>query len=99
MPFNNYGTPGTLFLTADTDVSGGRPVRVWCVHEIYGAGAVGSVLRNGTDASGDAYIQLNASDSTGITTDFNEGVLFEDGLFFDEGTSVTSIVIVCLFEA
>jgi hypothetical protein len=95
----HYGTPGTTFLTADTDVGGGRPVRVFSVHEIYGAGATGSVLRNGTDATGDAYVQLDATDSTGITTNFSEGTLFPNGLFFDEGTSVTSILISFHIEA
>ena len=94
-----FGMPGSTFLTADTDVSSGTPVRVYCVHEIYGAGSTGSVLRNGTDATGDAYIQLDSTDSTGVTTNFEEGVLFPDGLFFDEGTSVTSAVIVLQHEA
>ncbi len=89
----NFGTTGTIFLTADSDVSGGQPMRVFFVHEIYGAGSTGSVLRNGTDATGDAFIQLGSSDSTGVTTNFAEGCLFPDGLFFDEGTSVTSILI------
>jgi len=89
----NHGYPGTLFTTADVDLAGARPVRVFFVHEIYGAGSTGSVLRNGTDATGDAYIQLTSTDSTGVTTNFNEGALFPDGLFFDEGTSVTSALI------
>jgi len=89
----NHGYPGTILLTADTNVTAGRPTRVFFVHEIYGAGAAGSVLRNGTAAGDTAYIQLTSVDSSGVTTSFNEGALFPDGLFFDEGTSVTSILI------
>lgn len=91
-----FGTEnsGSIFLTADNNVGGGQPTRVFAVHEIYGATSTGSVLRNGTDATGSAYIQLNSTDSTGVTTTFgNDGFLFPDGLFFDEGTSVTSILI------
>lgn len=95
----DFGYQGNIFLTTDSDVGGGRPTRVFFVHEIYGAGATGSVLRNGTDATGDAYVQLDATDSTGITTNFNGGALFPDGLFFDEGTSVTSILIGYHIEA
>jgi len=98
MVFNNFGVPGSIYTTADLDVSGGRAVRLFCIHEIYGAGAVGSVLRNGTAAGDTAYVQLASSDSTGVTTSFSEGLLFPDGLFFDEGTSVTSAVMVLHFE-
>ena len=98
MVFNNFGVPGSKFVTSDTDVSGGRPVRVWCAHEVYGAGSTGSVLRNGTDATGDAYIQLDSTDSTGVTTNFSEGIRFPDGLFIDYGTSVTSCLLVLHFE-
>lgn len=88
------GTSGTVFLTADSDVTAGGAVRVFAVHEVYGAAPTGSVLRNGTDASGDAFIQLNATASTGITTEFGpNGFRFPNGLFFDEGTNVTSILI------
>jgi hypothetical protein len=99
MPFNNFGVPGTIYTTADLNVSAGRAVRVYFVHEIYGAGAVGSVLRNGTAAGDTAYIQLTSVDSSGVTHQFNEGALFPDGLFYDEGTSVTSALICCHFES
>ena len=89
-----FETSGSRFLTSDTDVGSGNPVRVFAVHEIYGASSTGSVLRNGTDATGDAYIQLNSTDSTGVTSEFGKkGFLFPNGLFYDEGTSVTSILI------
>jgi len=92
MAYDNLS--GTVFLTADSNVTAGQPCRVFCVHEIYGAGAVGSVLRNGTSAAGDAYVQLRSVDSGGVTTDFgSDGFLFPAGLFYDEGTSVTSILI------
>jgi len=99
MVFNNFGVPGTVYTTADKLIANGQPIRVFGVHEIYGAGAVGSVLRNGQDATGTIYVQLTATDSTGVSTHFNEGMLFPDGCFYDEGTSVTSAAIICHAEA
>lgn len=85
---------GSSFLTSDSNLTSGNPARVFAVHEIYGASSVGSVLRNGIDATGDAYIMLNETDSTGVTTDFgSDGFLFPNGLFYDKGTNVTSILI------
>jgi hypothetical protein len=44
-------------------------------------------------------VQLNSTDSTGVTTDFGfHGILFPNGCFFDEGTSVTSATIVAELE-
>ncbi len=94
------GRPGTIRVTADGAlIRSGQPVRVYHVHEIYGAGAAGSVLRNGTGAGGDIFVQLTSTDSVGISNDFGvNGILFPLGCFFDEGTSVTSATIVCELE-
>lgn len=88
------GDTGTVYLTADTDITGGAPCRVYAVHEIYSSSSTGSVLRNGTSSSGTIYVSLKSVDSTGVTHTFGEkGIRFPDGLFFDEGTAVTSILI------
>lgn len=85
---------GSKFVTGDSNVSGGRPCRVFGVCEVYGAASVGSVLRNGTSAAGDIYIPLKSTDSQAVITSWqDEGYLFPNGLFIDYGTNVTSCLI------
>lgn len=95
------GRPGTIYTTADLAlISSGKPVRVYLVHEIYGASSTGSVLRNGTSASGTIYLSLKSTDSQGVTHDFGaKGVRFPSGCFFDIGASVTSATIIAELEA
>ena len=95
------GFPGTVYVTADgVLISSGKPVRVFLVHEIYSGAGVGSVLRNGTSASGTIYAALTGATDAGVTTNFGDrGVLFPAGCFYDEGTNVTSATIVCQLEA
>lgn len=95
------GTPGTIYTAADLAlIRSGSPVRVFLVHEIYGGSSTGSVLRNGTSASGTIYASLKSTDSQGVTHDFgNKGILFPNGCFFDIGASVTSATIVAQLES
>ncbi len=86
---------GSVLKTADGAVgTSGRELRVFAEHEIYGGTSTGSVLRNGTADSDTIYISLTSSDSSGVTSTFgDQGFLFPDGCYFDEGTSVTSCLI------
>lgn len=95
------GTPGTIYTTADLAlIRSGKPVRVFFVHEIYGGSSTGSVLRNGTSASGTIYASFKSIDSQGVNFDFgSKGMLFPNGCFFDVGASVTSATIVAQLEA
>lgn len=95
-----FGTPGTVYTTADLAlISSGKPVRVFLIHEIYEGSSTGSVLRNGTSASGTIYVSLKSIDSQGVTTDLGaNGMLFPNGCFYDEGTAVTSATIVAQLE-
>ncbi len=95
-----YGTPGTIYTTADLAMNPNKPVRVFFVHELYGGSSTGSVLRNGVDANGTIYISLKSTDSQGVLFDLGaNGVLFPNGCFYDEGSSVTSATIVAQYES
>lgn len=94
------GHPGTLYKTADAVLCNiNQPVRVYVVHEIYGASSTGSVLRNGASTSGTIYASLKSTDSQGVTHNLGDkGMLFPNGCFFDIGANVTSATIVCEAE-
>lgn len=86
---------GTKYLTADGVVGvSAKPVRVFSVTALSGATAGKIVLRNGSSASGTIYVNaLCGTVSQTNTVNFEGGLVFPGGCFFDKDTNVTSVAI------
>lgn len=90
----SFGTIGSARYTADQALGGdGAQIRVFNVSWLSGATAGDVVLRNGTSASGDVWVQQAGVINDTVTLNFEGGLLFTDGLFFDKDTNVTAAVI------
>lgn len=84
------GTGGTRRVTADTNISSGRPTRVLSVHWLSGGTAGTLVLRNGTTDSDEIRYQKVGTINDGVTEDFGEtGIFFPAGLFYDHNANTT----------
>lgn len=87
---------GSVEVSADAIVGiSGQPLRVWNITWLSGGGGAGvMVLRNGTTASGAVYVQQPGSAASVTTTlNFEGGLLFPGGCFFDKDTNVASAVV------
>lgn len=95
------GTVGTVSITNQTDavvLRSGKPVRVFSVHAISDGTATSVILRNGIDATGTAWIQVDGVISKGATLDFSHGVLFPGGCFADVDSHTAALTIACCLE-
>lgn len=96
-----HGSAGTILITADTNIGGGKPTRIYCAHVISGAGGGGLLnLRNGTSASATEVIRESGTTNTGETFDYGyEGYRFPAGLFADfANANVVSALITYIIE-
>lgn len=87
---------GSQRLTADGVVGiSGKPLRVHNVVMLSAAGGAGElVLRNGTSASDTAYvIEAGTAASKTKTYNFEGGLHFPAGCFFDIDTNTTAVVV------
>lgn len=86
---------GSDYLTADSVVGvSGKPVRIYSVTALSGATAGKVVLRNGTTSGGTIYVNaLCGTVSQTNTFNFEGGMFFPDGCFFDKDANVTSVVV------
>jgi hypothetical protein len=87
---------GSQRLTADGVVGiSGHPVRVHSVVMLSGGGGAGElVLRDGTSASGTTYvIEAGTAASKTKTYNFEGGVYFPSGCFFDIDTNTAAVVV------
>lgn len=87
---------GSVRLTADGVVgTSGRPVLVYNVVMLSGAGGAGElVLRNGTSASDTAYVtEAGTAASKTKTYNFDGGLFFPSGCFFDIDTNTAAVVV------
>ena len=88
------GISGSGYYTADSVIgTTGEPTRVysatWLSHT-----AVGDlVLRNGSSASGDIYVNAVGDADDTVTLNFENGLLFPGGCFFDKDATTVSVVI------
>jgi hypothetical protein len=86
---------GTKFLDADGIVGvSGHPVRIYNVVILSAAGGAGVlVLRNGTTATDTVYVQEDGTDALKSKIfEYEGGLVFPGGCFFDIDTNVTSAV-------
>lgn len=86
---------GSKYLTADGVVgTSAKPVRIYTLTAVSGATAGKIVLRNGSGAAGTIYVNaLCATVSQSHTINFEHGMVFPDGCFFDKDANVDSIVV------
>ena len=76
------GLAGTELLTADANVKGAKPTRVFTMHIISGATPGIVSLRNGTTVAGTIFITETGTASTGRTIDLvSMGFCFRQGYF------------------
>lgn len=82
--------PGVAIITADSVVgTSGKPIRVFAIHLVSGAGDSTATLYNGTSASGTAYCQVDGVATEGVTLNFAGGMRFPDGCYFDADSNIS----------
>jgi len=87
---------GSQLIVADGVVgTSGKPIRVYGIHVISGAGGGAVInLRSGTAVGGTIRITSTGTASQGVTFLYgNEGQLFEAGCFCDIDTNTTSVLV------
>lgn len=88
---------GSQVVASGTDVAvgvSGKATRVFSINFVSGATAGVVLLRNGTSASGTAYIREDGVISSGKTASYGQtGILFPGGCFCDVDANVTAAVI------
>lgn len=95
------GTVGTVSITNQTDavvLRSGKPVRVFTVHALSDGTATTVILRNGTDANGTIFIQLDGTISKANVINFPMGILFPAGCFADIDSHTVALTIACCQE-
>ena len=97
------GTSGATVLTADGAIgNSGKPIRLFSITFLAGAGGAGElVLRNGTAAGDTVWVQQDApgASESGTINFGKEGILFDAGCFFDKDANVAAVVLGCRKEA
>lgn len=83
------------FTTSDVVIgTSGKPTRVFAINFVSGGTAGVILLRNGTSASGTAFIREDGVISSGKTVQYGQtGIFFPAGCFLDVDTNVTVGVI------
>lgn len=86
---------GSVRLTEDGAVgTSGKPIRVFSATQLSGGTAGILVLRNGTSDSATIYVQKTAPVvSNTDTVNFEGGLLFPNGCFFDKDTNTIAVVV------
>lgn len=83
-------THGSVTLTADGAFGpSGKPVRVWSVTWLSGGTAGVLVLRNGAADTATAWITIAGTISRSVTQNFEGGLLFPSGCFYDHDSNTT----------
>lgn len=96
---SNVGSgSGSVYKTADSVIgASGKPVRVFSATWLSDGTARDLELRNGTTDAGTLYVKEPGVISKTKTINFEGGLLFPNGCFFDKG-DVASVVIECVTE-
>ena len=89
------GFSGSVNVTADSIIgTSGRPIRLWAVNMLSDATAGELVLRNGTTSSGSIWVREQGVANTGNSVSYGEhGILFPNGMFYDDDSNFTSVTI------
>ena len=85
---------GSIRVTADQALGGsGDAVRVYSATWLSDGTGRALVLRNGTTASGDIYVNQAGIASVSVTQNWESGLRFPDGCFIDFTASMVSVVL------
>lgn len=85
---------GSVILTADGAVGAlGKPVRIFSATHLSDGTARDLVLRNGAADTATVWVTAGGVISKTVTTNWEGGLLFPNGCFFDIGSAVS-----CVFE-
>lgn len=88
---------GSQAIASATDAivgTSGKPIRVFAVNFVSGGTAGVLILRNGTTASGTAFVREDGVVSSGKTVAYGTtGILFPAGCFCDVDANVSAAVI------
>lgn len=93
---------GVQLVTADGVVgTANKPIRVFAIHTLSGAGGGGVVnLRSGAAVSDTIRVSQTGTASTGVTWTYGKhGFLFESGCYCDVDANVTSCLVAFRKEA
>lgn len=87
------GYSGAVSKTADASIgTAGKPIRLFAVNMLSGGTAGVLVLRNGTSASDDVWVQETGVINTGKTVEYGpHGILFPKGCWYDDDSNFTSV--------
>ena len=87
------GRSGAESHTADSVVgTSGRPIRLYAVNMLSGATAGQLVLRNGISDTAAILVREVGVIDTGKTVEYGvEGMLFPNGLFYDDDSNFTGV--------
>jgi len=87
------GRSGAESHTADSVVgTSGNPIRLWAVNMLSAGTAGQLVLRNGTADTDAIWVREVGTVSTGKTVTYGqEGLLFPNGLFYDDDSNFTGV--------
>lgn len=85
---------GSRIMTGDGSVgAAGKPCRIFSATHLSDGTARDLVLRNGTTDSATVWVTAGGIISLSVTTNWEGGLLFPSGCFFDIGSAVS-----CAFE-
>lgn len=89
------GMSGSVSVTADSIIGpSGKPIRLWAVNMLSGGTAGELVLRNGTTASAAIWVREQGTANTGKSVSYGqEGILFPNGMFYDDDSNFTGVTI------
>jgi hypothetical protein len=95
------GTSGSIRVTADTALGGGvnGAIRVYSATWLCDGTIRNLVLKNGTTASGDIFVQKAGVAGLTVTQNFENGLRFPDGCFIDYTANTVSVVLEYVKEA
>jgi hypothetical protein len=87
------GASGSVRFTGDSVVgTSGSPVRVFNATWLSDGTARDLVLRGGTSASAEIHVQAAGTVSKTTTINFEGGLLFPNGCFFDIGSATSAVI-------
>jgi len=83
---------GSQYLAADGAVGpSGKPIRLFSATHLSDGTARTLVLRNGTADSATIWVTAAGVFSSTVTTNWEGGLLFPNGCFFDIGSAVSGV--------
>jgi hypothetical protein len=91
------GAIGSHYLTADGAIGvSGKPVRIYSATWLSDGTARDLVIRHGTTASDTIWVTAGGTIDKTVTVNWEGGLLFPNGAFFDIGSAVSAVFAVAV---